>query len=148
MNKPVPITNFYNTFSKQMDAHGVTLLRIALSIVFIWFGALKVAGMSPAQQLVEKTVSWLPGSTVVPALGAWEMLMGIGLLFKRFIPYTIILLLLHMAFTIMPLLLLTATCFKKFPWCPTLEGQYIIKNLVLVAAILVICGKYNFNKKE
>lgn len=133
----------YYHFSKAMEKYSIDMLRISLAIVFIWFGALKVIGMSPAQQLVENTIYWFPSEIFIPFLGFWEVLIGIGLVFKRLIPYSIILLLLHMAGTFLPFFILTNTCFDSFPYCPTMEGQYIIKNLVLISGTLVVGGKYN-----
>lgn len=71
------------------------------------------------------------------------MIIGLGLLIKRFIIYTIVLLLLHMSATVFTLFILKTICFDAFPYCPSLVGQYIIKNLVLIAGALVISGKYN-----
>ncbi len=118
-------------------------MRLALAIVYIWFGSLKIIGMSPAGELVEQTVYWFDPKIFVPILGIFETAIGLGLLIKRFVPYTIILLLMHMSVTIFPIFILTKTCFDAFPYCPTLVGQYIIKNLVLVAGALIIAGKYN-----
>ncbi len=111
-----------------MKKRGVDLLRLALAIVFIWFGLLKVIGMSPARELVEKTVFWLPRHFFVPFLGCWEMIIGIGLLFRKLIPFTLGLLLFHMACTFLPFFITPGMCFDAFPWCPSLLGQYIIKT--------------------
>ena len=63
-----------------MRVHGITLLRVALGLVFVWFGALKVVGRSPVEELVADTVYWLPEGFFVPFLGAWEIIVGLGLL--------------------------------------------------------------------
>ncbi|MGO4818364.1 DoxX family membrane protein [Flavobacterium sp. W22_SRS_FP1] len=126
-----------------MEKHNVTIMRIALATVYIWFGALKVFGMSPAGELVEETVFWFRPEIFVPILGICEVIIGIGLLIKRIIPYAIVLLLLHMCATLLPVFILKTICFDSFPYCPTLVGQYIIKNLVLIAGALVIAGKHN-----
>lgn len=131
------------SLSKKMATYGTDLLRVALSIVFVWFGTLKVLGMSPAQELVEKTIFWFPAEIFVPVLGLAEVAIGVGLLIKRLIPLTIIMLLLHMACTFLPFIVLTSSCFDAFPYCPTMEGQYILKNLVLIAGALVVGGKYH-----
>ena len=136
-------SSFYFHFSKQMDKYGIDALRVALAIVFIWFGALKIVGMSPAQELVKKTVYWFSPGFFVPFLGYWEVIIGMGLLIKRLIPYTIIMLLIHMVGTFLPLIILRNVCFNVFPFCPTMEGQYIIKNLVLISGALAVSGKYN-----
>ncbi len=63
-----------------MTAHGTRLLRVALAVTFIWFGALKVAGRSPVADLVAQTVYWLPPTFFVQLLGWWELVIGVGLL--------------------------------------------------------------------
>lgn len=137
--------SFYCSFSKKIERHSIIIMRIALAIVYIWFGGLKIIGISPAGDLVEETVFWFKPEIFIPVLGIGELVIGLGLLVKRFVPFTIILLLLHMVATIFPLFLLTDACFDTFPYRPTLVGQYIIKNLVLVAGALVIAGKHNSN---
>ena len=133
----------YYKFSSLVEKHSVCIMRVALAIVYIWFGALKVFGMSPAGELVEKTVYWFKPELFIPILGICEIIIGIGLLIKRFIPITIVLLLLHMAVTFFPVFILQTDCFDIFPYCPSLVGQYIIKNLVLISGALIIAGKYN-----
>ncbi|MFV5690954.1 DUF417 family protein [Flavobacterium sp. LT1R49] len=133
----------YFRFSKKMEKHSVNMMRISLAIVYIWFGALKIFGMSPAGDLVEQTVYWFKPEIFIPILGICEVIIGLGLLIKRFIPYTIVLLLMHMAVTFFPIFILKTACFDSFPYCPTLVGQYIIKNLILISGALVIAAKYN-----
>lgn len=126
-----------------MEKHSINLMRIALAVVYVWFGSLKILAMSPAEELVEQTVYWFKPEIFIPILGLCEVIIGLGLLVKRFIPYTIVLLLLHMSATLFPVFILKTICFDAFPYCPTLVGQYIIKNLVLIAGALVVAGKYN-----
>lgn len=133
----------YYKFSTLVEKHSICIMRVALAIVYIWFGALKVFGMSPAGELVEKTVYWFKPEIFVPILGICEIIIGLGLLVKRFIPITIVLLLSHMAVTFFPVFIVQAVCFDAFPYQPTLAGQYIIKNLVLISGALIIAGKYN-----
>jgi uncharacterized membrane protein YphA (DoxX/SURF4 family) len=130
----------------SLASAAVPVLRIALGIVFLWFGALKlVPGLSPAQDLATRTIEVLtfglvPAAVSLPALAAWEVLIGLGLLSGRFLRATLLLLAVQMLGTMTPLLLFPAETFSVFPIAPTLEGQYIIKNLVLVAAAMVIGG--------
>ncbi|MFE3871333.1 DoxX family membrane protein [Flavobacterium sp. ZS1P70] len=126
-----------------MEKHSINVMRISLAIVYVWFGALKIFGISPAGELVEQTVYWFRPEIFIPILGICEVLIGLGLLIKKFIPYTILLLLLHMTVTLFPIFILKTICFNSFPFCPTLIGQYIIKNLVLISGALVVSGKYN-----
>jgi uncharacterized membrane protein YkgB len=127
-----------------MARHGVTFTRLALGIVFLWFGVIKfVPGWSPAADLASRTIGRLSFGIIgppiaLPLLAAWETLIGLGLLSGRFLRVTLLLLFVQMPGTMMPLILFPAETFKAFPYAPTLEGQYIIKNLVLVSAAIVI----------
>lgn len=127
-----------------MAAHGLTALRIALAIVFLWFGALKlVPGLSPAQDLAGRTIEQLtlgivPTSVAVPILAVWEVAIGVGLLLGRWMRATLLLLFVQMLGTVTPLVLFPAETWVRFPIVPTLEGQYIIKNVVLVSAAIVL----------
>lgn len=127
-----------------MARYGLALLRISLGIVFVWFGVLKFfPGLSPAQDLSARTISVLTFGVVapslsVPLLAAWECLIGLGLITGRFMRVTLLLLFLQMVGTFLPLAFFPDDSFTHFPYAPTLEGQYIIKNLVLVSAGLVI----------
>jgi uncharacterized membrane protein YphA (DoxX/SURF4 family) len=133
----VKITNW-------MARYGIVLLRISLGVVFFWFGALKFfPGLSPAQDLAARTVSVLtfglvPPDISVPVLALWECVIGLGLITGVFMRGTLLLLFLQMLGTITPLFFFPSEAFMRFPYAPTLEGQYIIKNLVLVSAGLVI----------
>ena len=144
------LTNAYdrldNSISGWMARNGIRLLRLNLGIVFFWFGLLKFfPGLSPAQNQAGNTISLLsfglvsPGAAVV-LLAVWECLIGIGLLSGLFLRATLALLWLQMLGTITPLFLFPEICFVSVPFVPTLEGQYIIKNLVLISAGIVIGG--------
>ncbi len=124
--------------------NGMTLLRLSLGVVFFWFGILKFfPGMSPADDLASRTISQLsfgliPPAISVPALATWEVLIGLGLITGLFMRATIALLLVQMMGTLSPLALFPGETWRIFPVSPTLEGQYIIKNLVLISSALVI----------
>ncbi len=130
--------------TEWMARNGIKLLRFSLAVVFLWFGALKFfPGLSPAQTLAGTTMSalsfgLLAPETAVLILAVWECLIGIGLLTGYFLRATLLLLWLQMLGTITPLFLFPELCFTVAPIAPTLEGQYIIKNLVLVTAAIVI----------
>ena len=124
-----------------MQRNGIRLLRYSLGIVFIWFGALKFFdGLSPAESLVRRTVYWIDPDLFIPILGGWEVLIGLGLLYRPAIRVAIFLLFAQMPGTMLPLVLLPDVCFTVMPVGLTLEGQYIIKNLVLISAALVVGG--------
>ena len=142
--------NLEQKIANWMYMYGILCLRISLAIVFIWFGILKPFGLSPATELVKKTVYWFSPDIFVPILGWWEVCIGVFLLYRPLIKFAIILLFLQMPGTALPLFLLPEVCFKSFPFVLTLEGQYIIKNLVLISAGLVIGGtsKLTSNKNR
>ena len=122
-----------------MSKWGVTLLRYSLGIIYIWFGALKPLGLSPAQELVENTVYWFENpKTFVPILGIWEVVIGITMIIKPLIRISIILLFIQMPGTFLPLVLFPEVCFTNFPFGLTLECQYIVKNLIIISAALVV----------
>ncbi len=130
--------------TEWMSRYGITLLRFGLGIVFVWFGALKfVPGLSPAEDLALDTIAVLsfglvPPALAQPILALWEVLIGVGFLTGRLLRLTLLLLFLQMIGTVMPLFIFPDLTFTHIPYAPTLEGQYIIKNVVLVAAALVI----------
>ena len=131
-----------------MNRYGFILLRYSLAIVFVWFGALKFTGISPANELVAKTVYWFPPEVFIPILGLWEVTIGVCLLIKPLIRVALFLLFLQMPGTMLPLVLLPEVCFNYFPFGLTIEGQYIIKNLVLISAAIVIGGRVGDQKDE
>lgn len=121
-----------------MDVVGIPFLRVGVGVVFIWFGALKPLGLSPAEDLLAATVYWWTPELVVPAIGYWEVLIGIAFLIPSMTRVAIFLLAPQMAGTFLPLVLLPEVVWTSFPLGLTLEGQYIIKNLVVIGAALVI----------
>ena len=137
------IDKFFSGLDKNltewMAKYGLQILRISLGIVFLWFGLLKFfKGMSPAEELVRNTVYFIDPDLFIPILACWESLIGIGLITGKFLRFTILLLFLQMPGTALPLLILPEKVWTHFPFALTLEGQYIVKNLVLIGAALVI----------
>ena len=125
--------------TKFMSKWGITFLRYSLGLIYIWFGILKPFGLSPAQELVENTVYWFDNpKTFVPILGWWEVVIGLTMCIKPLIRVSIFLLFIQMPGTFLPLILLPEVCFSNFPFGLTLEGQYIIKNLIIISAALVV----------
>jgi uncharacterized membrane protein YkgB len=91
------------------------------------------------------TVDWLPvfeGPVWLKLIGWWEVAIGMAFLFRRTIRIAIALLALQMVGTLMPLVVLPSVTFQAghIPYGPTMEGQYIIKNLLIISAALVIGG--------
>jgi uncharacterized membrane protein YkgB len=128
-----------------MRRWGIRALRISLGIIFIWFGILKPLGLSSAEPLIIATVRWLPlfdAELWVIIIGWWEVAIGIAFLFRSTIRIAIALLASQMVGTFLPLILLPGVTFQAghLPYGPTLEGQYIIKNLLIISAALVVGG--------
>lgn len=130
------------TIASTMASVGVPFTRIGIGIVFLWFGALKlVPGLSPAEDLVRNTVYFVDPDLFLPVLAVWEMLIGLGMISGKFTRLTILLLFLQMPGTALPLLLLPDAVWTQFPYALTLEGQYIVKNLVIIGSALMIGGQ-------
>jgi uncharacterized membrane protein YkgB len=121
----------------------VPVARFGLFVIFFWFGILKVMGLSPAsglvQSLFEQTIPWMPFSTFLILFGIFEMIIGLLFLIKGYERLVIPLLFIHMITTFMPLFVLPQETWTGF-LVPTLEGQYIIKNLALIAAAVGIAA--------
>jgi uncharacterized membrane protein YkgB len=146
MSVPVPrrLRGLDEALTAWMATYGVRLLRVSLGVVFVWFGALKLfAGVSPAEDLALSTLdlltpTWVSREVARVGLGVWEILIGLGLISGRFLRVTIALLFLQMLGAMSPIFLLPERVFVSFPFVLTLEGQYIVKNVVLISAALVI----------
>lgn len=127
------------TITHWMAHYGVILLRISVGVVFFWFGALKlVPGSSPAEALIRDSLPFLPMNLFIPFLAIWEMVIGLGFMTGKLMRLTILLMFLQMGGAISPIFLNPQAVFVTFPFVLTLEGQYIIKNVVLISAALVI----------
>lgn len=144
--------NFKLSFLSQLDradqrlvnfmaAYGIDLLRLAIAVIYLWFGGLKLINASPASELVVQTVFWLPPQAALIMIGSWEILIGVGLLFTHplVLRITLLLLWLQLAGTFQIFIFLPQATFQMSnPLLPTLEGQYAIKNLILITGGLVI----------
>jgi uncharacterized membrane protein YkgB len=143
------------TLQKQLDSldrrlvgwlarYSLSFLRIGMGIVFLWFGALKFfPRLSPAAEIAVRTIDMLtlgmiPESISLILLAVIETAIGLGFLTGKYMRLTLSLLIFQMIGTLAPLALFPGEAFALFPYAPTLEGQYIIKNLVLIGAGLVI----------
>lgn len=122
------------------------LVRLPIFIIFFWFGLLKLMDLSPAQQLVKDTVFWMPflsASSWTYIIGLWEILIAICFVFKRITLIGMALLFVQMGGTFLPLIILPEVTFQDSnPLLPTLEGQYIIKNIIIITASLIIGRTY------
>jgi len=132
--------------AKNMKLWGIPAMRISFAIIFFWFGILKPFGLSAAEGLLKATVIWLPFGAPeqwLVIIGFWEVVIGITFLFKSTTRIAIALLFLQMLGTFMPLVFLPEVTFQENNFLlPTLEGQYIMKNLMIISAALVLGGKF------
>lgn len=131
--------------SAFMRRFGHNALRYSLAIIFVWFGILKPIGISPAEPLVLQTVDWMPifeAKTWLGIIGWWEVAIGVLFLFKPTLRFAIALLAMQMVGTFMPLIMLPDVTFQdgRIPYGLTMEGQYIVKNLLIISAAMVIGG--------
>jgi len=132
-----------------MEAYSLLLLRLALALVFVWFGALKLADRSPVADLVADTVYWLPADFFVRFLGAWEVVIGLGLLLPLALRITLLLFFLQMAGTFLVLVIHPGIAFQSGnPLLLTVTGEFVIKNLVLIAAGLTIGSTVRQNRRR
>lgn len=126
-----------------MAEHGPDCLRLALGVVFLWFGFLKYSpGLSTAELLAARTIGVLTAghmtpATSLPVLATWECAIGLGMLTGKLMRVTLLLLFAQMIGTFLPLVFFPAETWKH-PFVPTLEGQYIIKNVVLISAGILL----------
>jgi putative oxidoreductase len=122
-----------------LERAALPLLRVSLGLVFVWFGVLKIAGETPVTELVADTVYWVDPSWFVPLLGVFEVVVGIGLLLGRLLRIVLALFVLQMMGTFLVLVIQPEVAFQDgSPLLLTTEGEFVIKNLVLLSAGLVI----------
>lgn len=138
------IYKFDLAITQWMAKRGLLLLRISIGIIFLWFGGLKYfEGLSPAEDIAIQTIrtitfGFVSDQFILYGLATWEVLIGIGLLFRVFLRQTLLLLYLQMIGTFMPVFLFPQEVFHIFPYSLTMEGQYIIKNVVVLSAGIVL----------
>jgi uncharacterized membrane protein YphA (DoxX/SURF4 family) len=137
-------SKFDRDLTEIMARFGLKFLRISIGLIFAWFGFLKFfEGLSPAEGLAVKTIDTLTfgifsEQVIIYGLATWETLIGLGLLFNVFLRETLILLYLQVLGTFTPVFLFPSEVFIRIPYAPTLEGQYIIKNLIIISAGIVL----------
>ena len=132
----IELINFFKRIS-------VPVARFGLFVIFFWFGLLKVIGLSPAsglvQSLFEQTINFISFNHFLILFGFFECLIGIFFLIRGLERVVLPMLLVQMLATFLPLFTLPEMTWSGF-MVPTLEGQYIIKNLVIIAAAIAIAA--------
>lgn len=114
--------------------------RLSLALLFVWFGALKLAGVSPAGELVARTFFFVPRAFLLPALGLAEVVIGILLVVPATVRVARWLLVGHLVGTFLSLVIVPELCFERAPFVLTTNGEFILKNLVLLSAAWGLMG--------
>lgn len=134
-------------FAKE---HRYELARLSLFLVFFWFGALKVLGLSPASPLVSallaKTMAFWPAGNFLVLFGVFECVIGVVFLFDRLLRLAVPLVAFHLLTTVLPLVFLLDMAWQA-PFVPTLEGQYILKNVLILSTVFALVGHMRPIKK-
>jgi putative oxidoreductase len=114
-------------------------LRILIGVLFIWFGALKVLGVSPVEALVTATLPFAPPHLVMLTLGSFELIFGSALALGFLTRFVLPLLAAHLTGTFLTFVMVPAVMFDhKNPLLLTTSGEFVMKNFVLIAAMLVL----------
>jgi len=125
--------------TRFLQQWSITVLRVSVAVVFIWFGALKVFNVTPVSDLVADTVYWVDPDWFVPLLGVFEMVVGVSLLARRALRVTLGLFALQMMGTFLVLIVQPDVAFQRGnPLLLTVEGEFVVKNLVLLSAGMVV----------
>jgi len=134
--------------SKKLNHFAPQLLFWFYGVIYIWYGLLKIIGISPVEELVQKATDWIFAHEFVIALGIWESLLGLFLFIPHLRRIGLLLLFLQFPGTFMPLFTNPEDCFTIFPFGLTLEGQYIFKNLILICGGLVMIGSLHSKSSD
>lgn len=123
-----------------LEKYGHVAHRVSLALLFVWFGLLKPLGHKTATSLLAHTIYWGDPEVMVPILGWWEVTIGVCLLIRPLNRVALLLLVIRLPGTILAFILLPEVCFDGSPLTPTIEGQYLVKDLVLFTAAMIIGG--------
>ena len=132
------------TATVSVNRNALLFLRISIGIIYLWFGTLKFFhGYSPAEDLAIKTINKLtfgliPEPLNITLLATWECVLGILLIAGKWLRTALVLLLIHMVCTFTPLLFFPSVSFKYAPYGFTLVGQYIMKNIIIICAAMIL----------
>jgi len=127
---------------RRLDRLAMPLLRWSLGLVYAWFGALKVAGATPAGQLVADTVPLLPDGFVVPAIGLFEIALGVALAVGRWVRVVVAVMIAHLGGTFLVLVVQPQVAFQDGnPLLLSMVGEFVVKNVVLISAGLAVAAR-------
>ncbi|MFI8769379.1 hypothetical protein ACIGN6_31365 [Streptomyces sp. NPDC053792] len=136
---PPPPAGVFDRLAPRLHLYGLGMLRAGLGGVFVWFGVLKVAGLSPAAALVVAVLPFPAGAWFVPALGVAEVALGVWLVSGRARAAALPVLVGHLCGTFAVLVLTPSVAFAHSnPLLLTLVGEFVVKNVVLLAGAVVV----------
>lgn len=121
-----------------MARYGHFIERCGLGLLFVWFGMLKITGQQSATSIIAKTIYLGDPVVTVPALGVWEAVIGLCLLFRPLLRLAIALMMIRLPGTLLALALKYDECFAGSIFTPTIQGQYLLKDAALLGAALVL----------
>ncbi|MFC6906581.1 hypothetical protein [Halalkalicoccus tibetensis] len=131
------IEDAFLTFVRE---HSLTLLRYALVTVFVWFGLLTTSGVNGIAGLIADVLWVLPSGSVDLLLGGWEIAIGLALLSRRTTRLAVVLAAAYVAVIMLPLVVSPEATFTQFPYGPSFEGVYILKDWVLLGGVMTVGG--------
>ncbi|MFH2123820.1 MAG: hypothetical protein ABIJ50_10115 [Pseudomonadota bacterium] len=130
------VDKIFESFSR----HGHKMHRLSLGLIFIWFGLLKPFGEKTTTSLLAHTVYFFPPEVVLPFLGWWEVAIGVCLIYRPLVNVSITLQFVRIPGTILAFFMHPDICFVQLPFVPSPEGQYLIKDIVILFAGIAIAG--------
>lgn len=132
------LDRFDQRVARWMARTGHPIERWLLGLLFVWFGALKVAGQPSATSIIAKTIYLGDPAFTIPALGVWEVCIGLCLLIRPLLRLAIALMLIRLPGTLIALVVKFDECFSGSVFTPTIQGQYLMKDAALLCAALVL----------
>lgn len=140
MMKTIPerLVEIETNLAPWMAVGGLKTLRFSLALIYLWFGLAKLFSPADGLELVRglMATTGLPGSTGM-VLAVWEIAIGILFLRTQWTRYASLNAIVHLLGTFLPFLFLPALTVYEAPWL-TLHGQFIIKNVTLLGAAVVV----------
>jgi uncharacterized membrane protein YphA (DoxX/SURF4 family) len=141
---PMSLIDARVRLTRWLAKRSIDLLRVSLGVVFLGFGVLKFfPGASPAEALVARTVDTLSlgvvsGRGAVLLTAVAECFIGITLVSGKFLRAGLLVLAASLVGIMSPLVLFFG---DMFPGTPTLEAQYVFKDIVLATGGLVVAAR-------
>lgn len=127
-------------FLAFVEDYSLAMLQYSMVVVYVWFGLLTVTGMSETAGLIADAFPFVPTGVFLTVLGGWEIAVGLALLSRRTVRLAAVLLAVHAAAVMPTLVLFPNETFTHFPYAPSFEGVYIIKDWVLLAGSMTVGG--------